>query len=156
MLFRSPYLADASVLKQPFPLPFSEVAAYAAGNTLVALLIGIGFVFWSYTWLPGQILNASRNLLAYGIDGVLPARLGRVSERYHTPIFSLVVVGVLSSIALWVYATNADFATLVGIAAFIVSFIIVSIAAIAFPYRKREVWASSPVAWTFEIGRAHV
>jgi APA family basic amino acid/polyamine antiporter len=144
-----PYLADASVLKQPFPLPFSEVAAYAAGNTLVALLIGIGFVFWSYTWLPGQILNASRNLLAYGIDGVLPARLGRVSERYHTPIFSLVVVGILSSIALWVYATNADFATLVGIAAFIVSFIIVSIAAIAFPYRKREVWASSPVAWTF-------
>lgn len=144
-----PYLADASVLKQPFALPFSEVAAYAAGNVFVALLIGIGFVFWSYTWLPGQILNASRNLLAYGIDGVLPARLGRVSERYHTPIFSLVVVGILSSIALWVYATNADFATLTGIAAFIVSFIIVSVAAILFPYRKREVWASSPVAWTF-------
>lgn len=126
---------------------FSELAGYMANSTIVALLVGIGFVFWSYTWLPGQILNASRNLLAYGIDGVLPARFGSVNERYHTPIFSLVVVGVGSAIALVVYATNSDFATLVGIVAFIVSFIIVSIAAVAFPYRKREVWEASPVAW---------
>jgi APA family basic amino acid/polyamine antiporter len=141
-----PYLADASVLHQPYALPFTELVAYVAGNGLVALLLGIGFVFWSYTWLPGQILNASRNLLAYGIDGVLPARFGQVSERYHTPVFSLVVVGVLSFIALIVYATNPDFTTLVGIVAFIVSFMIVSIAAILFPYRRRDIWASSPVA----------
>jgi basic amino acid/polyamine antiporter, APA family len=143
-----PYLADASVLKQPYPMPFTELVAYLAGNGLIAALLGIGFVFWSYTWLPGQMLNASRNLLAYGIDGVLPARFGAVNERYHTPVFSLVVVGLLSFVALVVYATNPDFTTLVGIVAFIVSFIIVSIAAIAFPYRRREVWASSPVAGT--------
>lgn len=133
---------------------FSELAGYMANSTIVALLVGVGFVFWSYTWLPGQILNASRNLLAYGIDGVLPARFGSVSERYHTPIFSLVVVGVGSAIALVVYATNSDFATLVGIVAFIVSFLIVSLAAIAFPYRKRDAWEASPVAW--RVGGAPV
>jgi len=46
-----------------------------------------------------------------------------------------------------VYATNPDFTTLVGIVAFIVSFMIVSVAAIAFPYRRRAVWEASPVAW---------
>ena len=142
-----PYLADGAVLGLPYAMPFSELAAYHAGNILVALLVGVGFVFWSYTWLPGQILNASRNLLAYGIDGVLPARFGSVSYRYHTPIFSLVVVGVLSVGALIVYATNPDSTTLVGIIAFIVSFMIVSVAAIAFPYRRRAVWEASPVAW---------
>ena len=126
---------------------FSEMAAYMSGSTVVALLVGVGFVFWSYTWLPGQILNASRNLLAYGIDGVLPAKFGEVNERTHTPIFSLVVVGVLSAIALVVYASNPDFTTLVGIVAFIVSFIIVSIAAIVFPVRRRAIFESSPVAW---------
>lgn len=126
---------------------FSELTAYMSGSTIVALIVGVGFVFWSYTWLPGQILNASRNLLAYGLDGVGPAKLATVSERYHTPVVSLVVVGVLSAAALFVYATNPDFTTLVGIVAFIVSFIIVSIAAIAFPYRRRDVWASSPVSW---------
>ena len=118
-----PYVSN--VLGQPFPMPFSELAAYASGNLIVALVVGVGFVFWSYTWLPGQILNASRNLLAYGLDGVLPARFASVSERYHTPVFSLVFVGLMSAIALWVYATNPDFTTLVGIVAFIVSFMIV-------------------------------
>jgi amino acid transporter len=143
-----PYLAEGSVLGQPFAMPFTEIVAYLAGNALIALLLGVGFVFWSYTWLPGQILNASRNLLAYGIDGVLPSRFGRVSERFHTPVFSLVVVGALSFVALVVYATNPDFTTLVGIVAFIASFIIVSVAAILFPYRRRDIWASSPVAQT--------
>jgi len=128
---------------------FSELAAYMSGSTIVAVIVGIGFVFWSYTWLPGQILNASRNLLAYSVDGVFPARFGSVNERYHTPVFSLVIVGLGSIAALIVYATNSDFTTLTGIVAFIVSFIIVSIAAILFPRRKRDVWAASPVAWTW-------
>lgn len=142
-----PYVSN--VLGQPYPMPFSELAAYASGNLAVALIVGVGFVFWSYTWLPGQILNASRNLLAYGLDGVLPARFASVSERYHTPVFSLVVVGLMSAIALYVYATNPDFTTLVGIVAFIVSFMIVSIAAVAFPFRRRAMWESSPIAWRF-------
>jgi amino acid transporter len=143
-----PYLADAAVLGTPFAIPFSELVSYLSASPIVALLLGLGFIFWSYTWLPGQILNASRNLLAYGIDGVLPARFGAVSERYHTPVFALVVTGFLSFCALVVYATNPDFTTLVGIVAFIVSFMFVSVSAIMFPYRKRDLWASSPVNWT--------
>lgn len=143
-----PYLADAAVLGLPFAMPFSELVSYLSASPIVALLLGVGFVFWSYTWLPGQMLNASRNLLAYGIDGVLPVRLGSVSERFHTPVFALGVVSVLSIAALFVYSYNPDFTTLVGIVAFIVSFIFVSISAILFPFRKRELWASSPVSWT--------
>jgi amino acid transporter len=148
-----PY-TESPVLGQAFPLTFSELAGYLSGNLLVALIVGVGFVFWSYTWLPGQILNASRNLLAYGVDGVLPARFASVSDRYHTPVFSLVVVGLLSAVALFVYATNPDFTTLVGIVAFIVSFMIVSVAAILFPYRRRATWESSPIAW--RVGGAPV
>jgi amino acid transporter len=142
-----PYLADAAVLGQPYAMPFTELVSYLSGNVLVALLLGVGFIFWSYTWLPGQILNASRNLLAYGLDGVLPARLASVSEGYHTPVVALVIVGLMSVAALVVYATNPDFTTLVGIVAFIVSFIFVSISAILLPYRRRELFESSPVNW---------
>lgn len=118
-----------------------------SGSTLVALLAGVGFLFWSYTWLPGQILNASRNLLAYGVDGVLPARLASVSERYHTPVFSLVLVGLGSVVFLVIYVNNSFFNTLVGIPAYVASFTIVSIAAIVFPSRRRAVFESSPINW---------
>lgn len=126
---------------------YTELAAYMSGSTLVALLAGVGFLFWSYTWLPGQILNASRNLLAYGVDGVLPARLASVSERYHTPVFSLVLVGLGSVVFLVIYVNNSFFNTLVGIPAYVASFAIVSLAAIVFPSRRRAVFESSPINW---------
>jgi amino acid transporter len=134
---------------------YTEIAAYASGNTIVALVLSIGFIFWSYTWLPGQIANASRNLLAYGIDGVGPSWLGRVNERTHTPINALVVMGVGSIAALFFYTRpDSPFKTLVGIFGFILSFIVTSIAAVVMPYRLKDVFESSPVNW--RIGRTPV
>ncbi len=127
---------------------YTEVAAYVNGNAIVGFLIAFGFLFWSYAWLPGQIINASRNLLAYGIDGVGPSWLGNVSERLHTPVNALVVMGIGSIAALWLYTRpDSPFKTLVGIFGFILSFIVTSIAAILMPYRKRALWESSPVSW---------
>jgi amino acid transporter len=129
---------------------YSEVAAYATGNTILAVIMSIGFIFWSYTWLPGQITNASRNLLAYGIDGVGPSWLGRVNERTHTPINALIVMGLGSIAALWLYTRpDSPFKTLVGIFGFILSFGVTSIAAILMPYRLKDVFETSPVRWRF-------
>lgn len=129
---------------------YTEVAAYATGSTILAVILSIGFIFWSYTWLPGQITNASRNLLAYGIDGVGPAWLGRVNERTHTPINALIVMGLGSIAALWFYTRpDSPFKTLVGIFGFILSFGVTSIAAIVMPYRLKDVFEGSPVKWRF-------
>jgi amino acid transporter len=134
---------------------YTEVAAYASGSTIVALILSIGFIFWSYTWLPGQITNASRNLLAYGIDGVGPSWLGKVNERTHTPINALVVMGLGSIAALFLYTRpDSPFKTLVGIFGFILSFLVTSVAAVVMPYRLKDVFESSPVNW--RIGRTPV
>jgi basic amino acid/polyamine antiporter, APA family len=60
-----------------------------------------------------------------------------------------VLVGAGSIGALWLFTHWDDFAALVGIFGFILGFMIVSIAAIAFPYRLRDVFESSPVRWRF-------
>jgi basic amino acid/polyamine antiporter, APA family len=127
---------------------YTEVAAYASGSTILAVIMSVGFIFWSYTWLPGQIINASRNLLAYGIDGVGPSWLGNVNERTHTPINALIVMGLGSIAALFFYTRpESPFKTLVGIFGFILSFILTSLAAILMPYRQKEVFENSAVAW---------
>lgn len=130
-------------------LPFTSLAAQGVGSTVLAALILFGFIFFSYTWLPGQILNASRNFLAYSLDGLMPRRLGDVHPRYHTPVYSLLLVGAGSVGALWLFTHWAAFAALVGIFGYILGFAIVSIAAIAFPYRLPDVFDSSPVRWRF-------
>jgi basic amino acid/polyamine antiporter, APA family len=126
---------------------YTEIAAATSGYTLVGVLILGGFVFWSYTWLPGQILNASRNLVAYALDGMMPRQLATVSERSHAPVVAMALVGAGSIFALYLYVYTTFFATLTGIFGFILSFCVVSVAAIAFPYRLPEVFESSPVRW---------
>jgi basic amino acid/polyamine antiporter, APA family len=128
-------------------LPFTSIAAQGVGSIVLAALILFGFIFFSYTWLPGQILNASRNFLAYSLDGLMPRKLGEVHPRYHTPVYSLLLVGAGSVGALWLFTHWAAFAALVGIFGYILGFAIVSVAAIAFPYRLPDVFESSPVRW---------
>ena len=126
---------------------YSEIAAAASGSTIVGILILGGFVFWSYTWLPGQILNASRNLVAYAIDGVMPRQLAYVSESTHAPLVAMWLVGAGSIVFLFLYVYTHIFATLTGIFGFILGFCLVSIAGILFPYRLPDVFESSPVRW---------
>jgi hypothetical protein len=126
---------------------FHELIAYASQNALIAFLICFGFIFWSYAWLPGQILNASRNLLAYAVDGLMPAQLATVSERFHTPVVSLWIIGILSIASLAIYVFTPYFATLSGIFGFILTFMLVSLAAILLPYRRPDVFEGSPVKW---------
>ncbi len=126
-------------------LIFTQIAAFGSGSVVIALLIMAAFIFQSYTWLPGQITNASRNFLAYSIDGLMPKFFGDVHPRYHTPVNALAVVGVGSILALAAFVLFPAFATLVGIFGFILGFMLVSIAAIVFPYRLRDLFESSPV-----------
>jgi amino acid transporter len=128
-------------------LPFSALAAQGLDSTALAAIMLFGFIFFSYTWLPGQILNASRNFLAYSLDGLMPRKLGEVNPRYHTPVYALLLVGAGSIGALWLFTHWSTFAALVGIFGFILGFSIVSVAAVVFPYRLRGVFESSPVRW---------
>lgn len=124
---------------------YTELASYTSGNLIVAFLITFGFIFWSYAWLPGQILNGSRNILAYAIDGLFPAWFRQVHPRLHTPVPALLTMGIMSIIALAIYVFTPYFATLVGIFGYILSFILISISAILLPYRLPNVFETSAV-----------
>ena len=124
---------------------FTELASYISGSGILAFLITFGFIFWSYAWLPGQILNGSRNILAYAIDGLFPAWFRKVHQKLRTPVPALATMGVMSIIALAIYVFTPYFATLVGIFGFILSFCMISIAAILLPYRLPDVFETSAV-----------
>jgi APA family basic amino acid/polyamine antiporter len=128
-------------------LLFTQIAAFGSGSTLIAALILVPFIFQSYTWLPGQITNASRNFLAYSLDGLMPQWVGKVHPIRNTPVNALVLVGAGSIAALAGFVWWEGFATLVGIFGFILGFGLVALAAVVFPYRMRDTFEASPVRW---------
>jgi APA family basic amino acid/polyamine antiporter len=137
-------LADPAALGISSIPTYNELTAAMVQNQgLLVVILGISFVFWTYVWLPINFLAATRAMLAWAFDGLFPRRLSEVNERYHTPIYAIVFVWVLSEIALYLYV-DGKINTINGIFAWIGSFILCSIAAIAFPYRRRELWQASP------------
>lgn len=133
---------------------FTELASYVANNIVLAFLIGFGFIFWSYAWLPGQILNGSRNILAYAIDGIFPAWFKQVNKKRATPVNALMTMGGMSIISLAIYVYTSLFSTLTGILGFIFSFLLISVAAALLPYRLPDVFETSSV--NQRIGRVPV
>ena len=123
---------------------YNEVIATMVRNQgWLVLILGVSFVFWTYVWLPINFLAATRAILAWAFDGLFPRKLSEVNERYHTPVYAIVFIWVLSEICLYLYVDQI-FNTLNGIFAWILSFVLCSIAATVFPYRRRELWQASP------------
>ena len=143
------YTPDA--LGLPFVPAYNELLAAAfPDSVLIALLLSFTFVFWTYVWLPINFLASTRALLAWSLDGLLPARVSEVNEERHTPTVAIVIVAILGWISLFMYTIGIGgfrINTLYGIFGWILSFLLCAIAAIVFPYRQRAVFESSPVNW---------
>lgn len=122
---------------------FNFIVSLLTGNVLVPLIIGIGFIFWALMGTPLSELQATRYMLAWAVDRMIPSQFGEVSERFHSPVKAIVfctVTGILALIALVIVPQ----ASLLGaLLAQIVAFILVALAGIIFPFRLRHVWEAA-------------
>jgi amino acid transporter len=132
----------ATLLNLPGGVPpgFNFIVSLLTGNVLIPILIGIGFVFWVLLGTPLSELQATRYMLAWAVDRMIPSALGDVDERRHTPVKAIIFCTVTGTIALIALVTVPQASLLGALLAQIGAFILVSIAGIAFPYRLRQVW----------------
>jgi amino acid transporter len=119
------------------------IGSMVHGQGWLIVILGVSFVFWTYVWLPINFLASTRAILAWAFDGLFPRKLSEVNERFHTPIYAIALIWVASEVCLYLYVDQI-FNTLNGIFAWIFSFILCSIAAMLFPYRRRDLWQASP------------
>ena len=122
---------------------FNFIVSLLTGNVLVPLFIGIGFVFWALMGTPLSELQATRYMLAWAVDRMIPAPLGDVSERFHSPVKAIIFCTVTGTLALIALVTLPQASLLGALLAQIVAFILVSVAGIVFPYRLRHIWEAA-------------
>jgi amino acid transporter len=139
---------NPTAVKLAFTPTFSELAAALTGHLWLVIVIGVSFALWTYAWLPIYILTATRNLLAWALDGLLPAKVSEVNESTHSPLFAILFSSILGIGFLWLYAYDSAFSTISGFFGQVCgTFILTSIAAIVFPYTQKDMFEGSPVAW---------
>jgi amino acid transporter len=108
----------------------------------IAMIIGIVDPFWII-----------RCLFAWSFDRLIPSSFAKVHERYRVPYVSLVAIIILDVIFAYlaVYTPFSSFLTYNVTASFIGA-AVVGIAAIAFPWRRRDLFSASPSIVTRRVG----
>lgn len=143
LYFTNPTIYSSTLSAPPVLNLFINVMT--ASNPALYLLIFLGFMasFLVFPLAYFQVL--ARMTFAWSFDRIMPSWFGKVSERFHVPINSLIVTLVLGEIFLAVYAFGSwalayiNWTLLLGILT-----IPWGIAALVFPYRRREIYQQAP------------
>ena len=159
MAFGSQFiLASSELPSSKFPLsasPYVNLYTGIAGHNIALTILNSVWVIALLFFVGATSLLAStRSMLAWSIDGVAPRWFADVSERHHTPTWSLLLCGAIAEVWVLLYAFTHLILVLGGFLGQCVPFIGVSLAALVFPLRRRLEFESSAVA--YKIGRVAV
>lgn len=119
---------------------FWTLAMGVAGNSILAGIIGIGWIVANMSVLAYGIIVISRYLLAQSLDRFLPGRLSNVSSRFGSPIIAHLVdlvltVGLIGMAAYYYSGMDALFGAII---ASMVYFIFVGLAATVHGMKKEK------------------
>jgi amino acid transporter len=125
------------------PAGINFLGSILGGNLIVGLIIFLGFVAWALNGTPASELQATRYMLAASLDRMIPAALGEVDERTHSPRNAIILCTLAGELSILGLIAIPQASLLGALMAQIIAYIIVAIAGIVFPYRMKDVWQAS-------------
>ena len=136
--------ADTPIFKAFPQIPYLLV--YATQNPFL-LLVGGPFAWGLINWVGamGLAFAPVRNLFAYSFDGMLPGKLNEVNRR-GSPVYAVLLGFIIS----WFQFTVNVITPLLSayqtytITIWFFGWIFLSIAAILFPWRRKDIWDKAP------------
>jgi amino acid transporter len=129
---------------------------YAAGvtdNLLVFVVLCAGSIAMAVLAVFVALYPLTRCIFAWAFDRVVPEKLGSVSAKYHVPIPAILLSGIGGIFVVllyqYVYGLVIELTISIVISTIIFSFIMVSITAIILPWRRKEIYETSPIQYKF-------
>jgi basic amino acid/polyamine antiporter, APA family len=123
------------------------LAGVLSGSWVVTVIVSLGFIAWIWMWIPGMQAYGERAMIAWAFDRVAPAPLGRVNDRFHSPVVAIAVATVVTLIFLVLFVFTTYFATLVVfIMIALGAWAVVLAAGVVFPYKRPDIYEKSPIS----------
>ena len=126
-------------------------------NPVLIFIITIGVAVTMFFNVVPYIFVSTRNMFAWSFDRTVPESLSKVDSRFHTPYVALLVTAVLS-IAMTYVSSYTTIPVLFTYLTLLVAllFTIVGASAAIFPYRRKDIFDSSPGLVKKRIGNLPV
>jgi amino acid transporter len=141
------FSTDANAVTTPTTPWVTLLAGILSNSEFLTVLVSMGFIAWIWMWIPGMQAYGERAMIAWAFDRVAPGPLGKVSDRFHSPVIAIAVATVITVgfLALFVFTTY--FGTLVLFVMIALgAWAVVLAAGIVFPYRRPDIYEKSPIA----------
>ena len=140
------YFAFSGATGWPFPVgPYPNYfEAILVPNVAFNAFMLIAGLAWQLVGMIMCALVASRLILAWSFDGVIPYAFSNVNNRFHTPIMASILVSIGAAIfmILSVFGLAATFYS--GMGGVTTIYIIDMIAATLFPFTAKRVFEQAP------------
>jgi amino acid transporter len=129
------------------------MANFLPGPHFIEIAVAGAFVLAILWWTPTGFMLGTRNVFAWSFDRLAPARLTDVSDRFHTPVVATIFIALVIELLNYLNIYQGLGAYLLNIIAVMGgAFVIVSIAAAATPWLRRELHAQGPRWATMRVG----
>jgi basic amino acid/polyamine antiporter, APA family len=138
---------NANAFTTPTTPWITLLAGVLSGSWVVTVLVSLGFIGWIWMWIPGMQAYGERAMIAWAFDRVAPAPLGRVSDRFHSPVVAIAVATIITLIFLVLFVFTTYFATLVVFIMIALGAWAIALAAgVVFPYKRPDIYEKSPIS----------
>ena len=113
----------------------------------VKIYIALAFLLSIIWWTPAGFLLGTRNLFAWSFDRLAPEWVADVHPTLHTPVNATIIIGIYIEFLNWMNIYGGLGGYLVNIIAVMaLAFIFVGLAAVVFPYRRKDLYDNAPEA----------
>jgi amino acid transporter len=124
-----------------------------SGSTVVAVILGITFMASAIAVAIPGFLISTRALFAWSFDRFIPESVSEVNARTRAPLrANLIAAGIaVVMLAVITFGPTSLVAGVAGteILGLCLTFIVVSVAAMTFPYRRASIYRGSPIERDF-------
>lgn len=124
-------------------------AALLSGNWVIGLIIMLSITAWILAGAFGPMMTFLTRLpFAWSFDRMFPERFATIDERFRAPVYSIIfvaIIGIIGNYLLsfyYAYFSILWAGTVAGVLIF--TSIPALLAAVVFPYRRKEMYEKSP------------
>jgi len=137
--------AHAHTGGEPFPTLYM---AFFTANPVLIGLFALAFLVSTWVSAAGLAFAPIRNIFAWSFDRLIPTKFSEIRTKYRAPVYA-VGASILSAYAFFiinVFFPGILAGILYSIAAWFLGWIVLGIAGMVFPYRRRELFEAGPPA----------